>query len=153
MNEHGFVKAVHNHLRKTPDIRIWKINDNYAGGVPDAWYCAPEGRNLWIEYKYINAPKRDTTIIDVASLLAPLQRQWMVDHVAYGISCAIVIGSESGILMYSGIEWRIQVTAKTIKNGLKPKDVSLWIANKLMPNDGKVTIRNITDQDKTHSDR
>ena len=79
MNEHSFVASIHRILKKHP-VHIWKINDQYAGGVPDAFY---EGVNsdLWVEYKYIpKLPKRSTTKIDLTSpkMLSMNQQLWML---------------------------------------------------------------------------
>lgn len=63
------------HKRLPQHIKAWKINDNYAGGVPDAFYRnndpAAKTRPFWIEYKFLKAlPKRGTTCIipDLSSL-------------------------------------------------------------------------------------
>lgn len=131
MNEHGFVRAVHSYLKKHfPNIYIWKINDNFAGGVPDAWYCASQN-DLWVEYKYITCPKRDTTLIDCRDHLSALQQDWLTKRHSQNISVATIIGSNEGIFMFPGVNWLKPIKAKDLKNGLKPKNVSLWINNRL----------------------
>lgn len=73
MIESQYTANVHKRLPK--HIKAWKVNDNYAGGVPDAFYrnndTSVETRPLWVEYKFIKAlPKRDSTRIipDLSSL-------------------------------------------------------------------------------------
>lgn len=60
---------MHRDLTKRAKLaKIWKINDNFQGGVPDAFYLA--AAELWVEYKHIVPPKRSTTLIvpDVSDL-------------------------------------------------------------------------------------
>ena len=78
MIESQYTSKVHS---KLPDnIYHWKINDNYAGGVPDAFYRnidVDQPTNiLWVEYKFLKAlPKRDTTVI--IPDLTGQQYQWL----------------------------------------------------------------------------
>lgn len=89
MNEHGFIKAVHRHL--SPEVYRWKIHDTYTGGVPDAFYMGPAG-SLWVEYKYVKLPKRDTTIVTFG--LSILQRSWLTRAQSYGQLVAVIVGFE-----------------------------------------------------------
>ena len=77
MNEHGFVRSVHRQL--SPDVFVWKINDKYAGGVPDAFYAGP-ARCLFIEYKYVKLPKRDTTLVKTS--LSEQQKLWLQENIS-----------------------------------------------------------------------
>lgn len=68
-------------LRKMEGIFTWKINDNFAGGVPDIFI---EGlkQDLWVEAKRIHPePKRDTTVIHLAhenqKYLTKQQIEWL----------------------------------------------------------------------------
>jgi hypothetical protein len=82
MNEHNFVRAIHNKLKGK--VHIWKINARFANGVPDAWYSGPAG-DLWVEYKW---GKYD---------VSALQQKWLTDRHADGRRCWLVIGSDEGI--------------------------------------------------------
>jgi hypothetical protein len=92
MIESGYTTAVHG---KLPDNMFhWKINDNFAGGVPDAFYMLqgePASQSLWVEYKFIKAlPKRGTTLI-VADL-SPQQVIWLQRLEDSGKLVRIVVG-------------------------------------------------------------
>lgn len=73
MDEHKFATKVIKLCRDNLPL-VWKINDNYAGGVPDALLIGPE-QDVWVEFKFVQAlPKRDNTI--VRPDLTRLQQSW-----------------------------------------------------------------------------
>ena len=102
MNEHGFVKKVRKKLRETKKLRrIWKINDNFQGGIPDAYYLA--SNDLWIEYKYLpRLPKRGSTVI--VPEVSELQYGWLEDLQAGGNSAWIVVGHPGKVWMTDDLE-------------------------------------------------
>lgn len=102
MNEHGFVRKVHKKLREAKRLRkIWKINDNFQGGVPDAYYLA-EKDDLWIEYKYLpKLPKRSTTLI--VPDLSELQHRWLRDEQECGNNAWVVMGHPEGVWVTSDL--------------------------------------------------
>jgi hypothetical protein len=88
MNEHSYIKAIHNRLPST--VYKWKINDNFHGGVADAYYSG-DGGDLWIEYKYLsNPPKRPTT--EIKTCLTDQQLYWLKSRQSEGRNVALVIG-------------------------------------------------------------
>lgn len=95
MNEHSFIRSVH---RKLPDtIHKWKINDNYEGGVADAYYSGTGG-DLWLEYKYIKElPARGNTVVRTS--LSAQQKLWLNRRHSEGRNVGVVIGSPSGIVL------------------------------------------------------
>lgn len=95
MNEHGFIRSIH---KKVPSsIYIWKINDNYAGGVADAYYSG-NGGDLWIEYKYLKAlPAKDTTQIRFG--LSAQQKLWLSNRYKEGRKVALIVGSPDGTVL------------------------------------------------------
>jgi|GEM_PF-2268405 len=72
-------------------IKSWKINDNYQGGVPDAYYFVPHAHVEWedksykvkpvsifCEFKYLaKLPVKPTTVIKPD--LSKLQVAWLTD--------------------------------------------------------------------------
>ena len=112
MNEHKYVRAVHRQLKKftDPSVKIWKINDNFQGGVPDAHYMGARGKHIWVEYKWVNLPKRQTTIIkgkhfketQNSTDLSPLQIEWLSEAYERGQDVFVVVGSDCGALMLDG---------------------------------------------------
>lgn len=107
MNEHSFRKSFERNLKKELSW-IWKIHDAFAGGVLDAYY---EGykNDLWVEYKWVNLPKRNTTIIDLSNpdkYLSKLQQRWIHRRVALKRDDVVVIaGHAQGCNLYFNEEW------------------------------------------------
>lgn len=119
MNEHGFVRKVHDKLRRTKQLRkIWKINDNFQGGVPDAFYLAD--RELWAEYKYIpTLPKRSTTI--VRPDLSELQHGWLDALQKADKQAWVVVGHPQGVWVSDDLEiCRRGVACSTMVEGSIP---------------------------------
>lgn len=96
MNEHGFVRKVHKKLREAKRLKkIWKINDNFQGGVPDAYYLG-ETDSLWVEYKYLpRLPKRGNTLIVPG--LSELQYGWLQDLQEGGKNAWVAVGHPFGV--------------------------------------------------------
>lgn len=109
MTEHSYIRSVHRQLKKlAPHVYVWKINDNYQGGVADAYYSSKQ--DLWIEYKYLKAlPKKPTTPIRID--LSQLQQDWLYARHHEGRSVCVIIGSPSGSLVLPGLGWRSSITA------------------------------------------
>lgn len=99
MDEHGFIRSIHRKLPKA--VYRWKINDNFAGGVADAYYSGVAG-DLWIEYKFVHLPKRDSSKVPLG--LRPLQIEWLQARKSEGRDVAIVVGSDEGCILLTEIE-------------------------------------------------
>lgn len=132
MNEHGFINAVHRPLRKNAAIDIWKINANFANGVPDAWYAG--GKNtVWVEYKYLKAwPKRSTTVIDLTNdkqYLSVPQQKWLERKHTFGVNIAVVLGVGNDAVILRGLEWKRPYTTGELKSlAIARGAVPHWIA-------------------------
>lgn len=118
MNEHGFIKAVHRHL--SPEVYRWKIHDTYTGGVPDAFYMGPAG-SLWVEYKYVKLPKRDTTIVTFG--LSILQSSWLTKAQMCGQLVAVIVGFERSAVVVTDP----QLFKGTTKNQLQDEALSFQL--------------------------
>ena len=94
MNEHGFIKSIHRTLPK--EVYRWKINDNFAGGVADAYYSGKVG-DLWVEYKYVKLPKRPESKVDFGA--SAQQIDWLCTRIDEGRNVYLVVGSEKGTLI------------------------------------------------------
>lgn len=98
----------------------WKINDNFAGGVPDAFYRAKNGvRPLWVEYKFIKQlPKRGTTIIKPN--LSAQQLHWLKEANAANELAVVIVGCEGikhqrqvcGVVLDDPQEWENGITGE-----------------------------------------
>jgi hypothetical protein len=88
--------------RKLPDhVYRWKINDRFQNGVADAWYCGNGGNHLFIEYKYVVLPQKDSTLVRVG--LSTLQVDWLTGRQVQGIPCSVIVGSEHGSVWFDDI--------------------------------------------------
>ncbi|RDE25179.1 hypothetical protein DV711_06375 [Motiliproteus coralliicola] len=98
MNEHGFIRSIH---RKLPtSVYAWKINDNYAGGVADAYYSGKAG-DCWIEYKYLTKlPIRDSSKVTFGT--STQQKLWLKARFDEGRDVALVVGSQNGCVVLTG---------------------------------------------------
>ena len=119
MNEYSYVRSIHTLLRKrAPHVYIWKINDNYAGGVADAYYSAD--RDMWIEYKYLKSlPKRPDTLIDFG--LSELQKAWLEARHREGRTVAVIVGSDEGSILLSDRRWQYKISCADFKRSAVDK--------------------------------
>jgi hypothetical protein len=122
MNEHSFVRSIHNAL--SPDVYKWKIHDTYTGGVPDAMYAGPAGV-LFVEYKYVKSlPKKDDTIIRHS--LSPLQEQWLT-RMSHSTLVALVLGCEdSALIIVDDFSANI-CKSKYVEQSIPRRQVAQWI--------------------------
>lgn len=97
MNEHSFIDAVHRLLPAEPLLK-WKINDPYTGGKPDCYYCGPSD-DLWIEYKFVQLPKRASTRVQID--LSALQADWLSHLDLCGQTAWVVVGSPKRAVVLS----------------------------------------------------
>ncbi len=79
----------------------------YRGGTADSWYSGK--RDLWIEWKWVELPKRPDTIIDITHgtakskpSLSVLQQHWIRDRVAEGRDVWVIVGCKDGGLVTMG---------------------------------------------------
>lgn len=122
MNEHSFVRSIHNAL--SPDVYKWKIHDTYTGGVPDAMYAGPAGV-LFVEYKYVKSlPKKDDTIIRHS--LSPLQEQWLT-RMSYSTLVALVLGCEDRALIIVDDFSANICKSKYVEQSIPRRQVAQWI--------------------------
>lgn len=100
-------------------FRSWKINDNFAGGVPDAFYRSKNGvKPLWAEYKFIKQlPKRGST--KIKPNLSEQQLFWLKEALAANELAVVIVGCESikykrqvcGVVLTDPNEWAEGITA------------------------------------------
>lgn len=99
MIESDFTARVHSKL--SPNVKAWKIRDDYQGGVPDAYYMhlkpeIPEPKPLFIEYKFLQTlPVKDSTVIKPN--LSKLQIKWLQDLLTSKCANArVILGAKTG---------------------------------------------------------
>ena len=131
MTEHGYIRSIHRRLPAS--IYRWKINDNFEGGVADAYYSGEEG-DLWIEYKYLPAlPKRSTT--PIRTCLSAQQRLWLTRRHSEGRQVAVVIGSPDGAVIQTTPDaWNDAMTRDDfIRSAVENKSVANYIVRHTTP--------------------
>lgn len=107
--ENSFISGVHKYVQ----AYAMKNHNEYVGGVADCWYSG-HVRDLWVEYKFIVVPKRDSTMI--VPELSPLQLQWLTERRSEGRHMWVVIGcKEGGVMMCRPPEWKTGVNAATFR--------------------------------------
>lgn len=132
MNEHSFIRSIHNKL--PIDVYTWKINDNFQGGVADAYYSRIMGGDMWIEYKYLKAlPKRPDTPVKLG--LSALQHEWLNARLLDGRTVSVIVGSPEGALILTDGEWNTPVTACNFKrNAVETPAIVAYILSTLSKN-------------------
>ena len=125
MNEHSFIRAVHRRL--PADILRWKIHDSYAGGVPDAFY-AGVARCLFVEYKFVKIPVRDSTNLRIG--LSEQQKLWLNKMQDLDQFVAVVIGSQASAIILLDGAWNQSITkADYMHHASSVANVACWIHN------------------------
>lgn len=108
--ESNFIARVHKHLAKS--VYAEKMYNPLRGGTPDVYY---EGaRHLWVEYKFIDVPKRFETL--VVPELSALQKLWLRRcHTAAGRALVVVGCKEGGVVFDSPEVWETGMSAGVFK--------------------------------------
>jgi hypothetical protein len=105
--ETRFIASVHRHLPPADQFHREKMANPYRGGTADSWYSGK--RDLWVEWKFIELPKRDTTMIDLTGgknpPLSPLQQDWIRGRNREGRDVWVVIGCKEGGLILPGVRY------------------------------------------------
>lgn len=113
--ETRFIASVHRHLPPVTEFHREKMANPYRGGTADSWYSGDKG-DLWIEWKWIELPKRDTTEIDLTAgakpMLSMLQQDWIKNRLAEGRRVWVVVGFKEGCMIFKDTNWSIPYTAK-----------------------------------------
>ena len=114
MNEHSFARKIVSKCK--PDLSItWKINDNYAGGVPDALFIG-DTTSVWVEFKWLKElPKKANTLVK-AKLTKP-QLSWMKKLKASNNLAIAVVGLPGYCIVFSHME--------EIENGIEKQHCEL----------------------------
>tara|TARA_S200000501_G_scaffold213086_1_gene200151 strand:+ start:52 stop:456 length:405 start_codon:yes stop_codon:yes gene_type:complete len=132
MRESTFIRAVHQHVDRAKCV-VWKINDNYFGGIPDCWYLGPNGQPFFIEYKWIKAlPKRLST--PIKPNLSQLQLQMCSKLERNGHLLFVVVGVEieRKVIIYRDSQtWTKGIDRNSIEL-LSRKDFSNFLEYQLM---------------------
>lgn len=130
--ENTFIGSVHRHL--PVDLYRMKNHNQYNGGIADCWYSGRAG-DLWVEYKFIVPPKRESTLVDLCSgknpELSALQQQWLRARHDEGRRVAVIVGCKDGGVIYEQCDWECPRSTESFKRKiLTRQNVALWIAER-----------------------
>lgn len=118
MDEHGYSRKLRKGLQDTGRIFQWKINDPYAGGVPDKFIEGPN-RDLWLESKHIKElPKRGSTVIDLCNekqYLSKLQQIWLKRRSDVRGDAAVLVSCPEGAILFLHKEWELPLTTEEFR--------------------------------------
>lgn len=126
--ETTFTNGIHKYLPPGREEPYWMKNNNiYTAGIWDVWYSGAAA-DLWVEYKFIVLPKRDTTVITFD--LSELQLDWGRKRYAEGRNLAVIVGCKEGGIVLWDKDWELSMTTAEFKRDLKPrKELAEWILN------------------------
>lgn len=108
--ETTFISSVHRYL--PAGLYRMKNHNAYTAGVADVWYDGAQ--DLWVEYKFIQLPKRPETLIDLVGgkdpSISAMQQKWLKDRHANGRQVGVIVGSSFGGIWMPGDSWDTQFT-------------------------------------------
>lgn len=122
--ENTFIRSVNKYV--PPDIYRMKNHNQYNGGIADVWYSGVK-RDLWVEYKFIEIPVRGTTVIDLVGgkdpAISHLQQEWLRSRHEEGRNVWVIVGSKSGGVVFSNLEWERPTKAQNFRESLGTRQV------------------------------
>lgn len=120
--ENRFIQGVH---AKLP-ARVYRMKNHnpYNSGIADCWYSGRRG-DLWVEYKFVQIPKRASTIVDISAGESPpltkLQQEWLKGRHSEGRSVGVIIGTPDGGIWLPGMTFQKPLSAADIRANLMDK--------------------------------
>lgn len=103
--ENTFIASVHRLLPM--GVYRQKNHNPYNSGIPDCWYSGAE-RDLWVEYKFVELPKRDDTLVPIN--LSELQKHWIRCRHAEGRHVGVIVGCKDGGVWFPGVSWEAPIS-------------------------------------------
>lgn len=128
--ENTFIGSVHRHL--PAELYRMKNHNEYNGGIADCWYSGQQC-DLWVEYKFLEVPKRPFTEIHLCDPKKPyglstLQQEWLTGRFEEGRNVAVIVGCKDGGVIYPRLEWGGFNNAQTFQRNLVTrKEIAEWI--------------------------
>jgi hypothetical protein len=91
-------------------------------GVPDCYFSGSAG-DLWVEVKYVKAPKRNTTLF--GANLSDLQLKWLNDRYKEGRNVGVILGTNIGSCIMVNGWWNKLINREMLTN--TKQDLVEWI--------------------------
>lgn len=134
--ETGFIASVHGHLPVESKLHREKMNNPYRSGTADCWYSGSGkgSHDLWIEYKFIELPASDDTMIDLVGgkkpTLSPLQQDWLKCRMHEGRNVAVVVGCKEGGVVLVKRLWERPMPTSEFRRALQSRaEIAGWIVS------------------------
>ena len=129
--ENTFIGSVHKHLPADGNPYREKNFNSMRGGTPDVFYSGKK-RCFWVEYKFVEIPKRPDTLIQIEC--SALQLAWLRGRYTEGRSCLVIVGSkEGGVIITDPREWDQPIPAKEFRERLiSRRDMAGWLKKRAM---------------------
>lgn len=130
--ENNFIANIHKRL----NIQVYaeKMYNPLRGGTPDVYY---EGKKmLWVEYKFIQLPARDSTLI--LPQLSDLQILWLKRCHTNTKRARVIVGFKMdkkyyGVVYSSPDEWTESITTRNYKRYAIPiEELVQYIENQTL---------------------
>lgn len=128
--ENVFIDSVHRHL----PVELYRVKNHneYHAGIADVWYDST--RDMWVEYKFLVLPVRDTTVIDLVGgknpPITPLQQEWLTARHDNGRKVGVIVGCKDGGVWFPGTTWKQPLTAGEFRLRLiSRKELALLIVD------------------------
>jgi hypothetical protein len=127
--ETTFYTSVHRHLPPLSELHREKMANPYRGGTFDHWYSGV--RDLWIEWKFIVLPKRETTLVDICSGKNPsmtaLQQEWGRQRFDEGRNVWVIVGcAEGGVIFRDPMSWVFPLVMGTFRARVQDRKTLAW---------------------------
>jgi hypothetical protein len=110
-------------LRKKINKRIyaWKINANYAAGIPD-WWASGSLQDLWIENKRVAStlPPLSLDLTDHKKYLTVQQQKWLERRYNEGRNIGVIVFSQIGHLWLPGLTWQKPISRLHFQESAMP---------------------------------
>lgn len=129
--ENTFISSVHRHL--PVNLYSMKNHNQFNGGIADCWYSG-KSADLWVEYKFIDVPKRADTMIDLCNpkLLSALQQEWLESRYREGRNIAVIVGSKNGGVIFQNTDWMEPISSADFVSLLNArKSIADWITKQV----------------------
>lgn len=106
--ETRFIMSVHRLLPPEDELHREKMANPYRGGTADSWYSGKRA-DLWIEWKFIELPKRETASIDLIAgkdpVISVLQQDWIKQRLLEGRAVWVGVGCKAGGVVFTDTRW------------------------------------------------
>ncbi len=137
--ETTFYNSVHRFLPPIDKLHREKMANPYRGGTADHWYSGPNA-DLWIEWKFMLLPKRDSTVVDLVGgkkpMLSALQQDWLKGREREGRHVWVVLGCKEGGIIFQFGQWAEPRTAGWLRQFVESR---ANIAARIVSHTGRFT--------------